>query len=97
MFGEYFESIPHCSMKKAFLYILKTLLGLTILYVLSYTFLSLGGGYEPSTVEYGGTLGYTWAPFGFYEKSNGGRWNIPIIYTFYPLWCLDASYVHKPR
>jgi len=84
-------------MKKYFLNGLITILCVIVAYMLIYMFLSLGGRYEPSTVEYNGSVGYTWAPFGFYEKSHGGRWNIPLIYTFYPLWYLDIEWVHKPR
>ena len=75
-------------------------------YILIYVLLSVNGGYQPSSLEYGGRIGYSWAPLGFYTprtllpsatgaKVVTGGWKASMVLTFYPLWMTDICYIHK--
>ena len=71
--------------------------GLMVVYLFVYAVLSLCGGYQRADITslHGVTKGYTWAPAGFYDATSG--WRSAWVVSFYPLWYLDACYVHKSR
>jgi hypothetical protein len=71
--------------------------GLMVGYLLVYGVLSLCGGYQRADIGslHGVTMGYTWAPAGFYDATSG--WRSVWVMGFYPLWYLDTCYVHKSR
>lgn len=92
-------------MKRGLLKSVIVLFALIAIYILTYVALSLAGQYQPSSIEYGGKLGYTWAPFGFCSSPNStskgqsglAHWNVPMVFTFYPLWFVDTVHVHKSK
>jgi hypothetical protein len=61
--------------------------------------LSLSGGYQEAPVTGSSFRNFCWAPLGFYNPrrvsqfANG--WNKTMIYTFYPLFKLDVTCIHK--
>jgi hypothetical protein len=79
-------------------------------YILIYVVLSAFGSYQPFTVGTFGVKQYLWAPRGFYDadhpwpgsavaelskdKKTGG-WSSFMCWTFFPLWTIDASCIHK--
>ena len=69
-----------------------------LIYVLSYSILSLNGCYEPGAVGIINVKMYKWAPFGFYNRgATQDRhlgWNSFMCYTFLPLWAIDITFVH---
>ena len=71
--------------------------GLLAGYLSVYVALSLCGGYQRADLAclHGVTIGYTWAPAGFYDVTSG--WRSAWLAGFYPLWYLDTCYVHKSR
>jgi hypothetical protein len=83
--------------------------GLVVFYVLSYSILSVCGSYRPFYFISNGVEEYSvWAPIGFYDPKHtpsgsiatarNGTWRRAFIpLAFYPLWCLDISYVHKSQ
>jgi hypothetical protein len=69
------------------------------LYVGTYVTLSLQGRYEPNVAGLDGVKWYSWAPAGLvYEQPAGSRrlakWNMPLVWAFWPLHRLDTSYWH---
>jgi hypothetical protein len=93
------------TMKRRLLKSVIMLPALMAIYVLAYVALSLAGQYQPSSIEYGGEMGYTWAPFGFCSDPNStskgqaglAHWNVRMVFTFYPLWFIDTAHVHKSK
>jgi hypothetical protein len=71
-------------------------------YVSIYFVLSLNGQYEPEIVGAQGVKSYVWAPAAFYRTASSDSkfttgWNPVLQKLFYPLWRIDARYIHKPR
>ena len=64
-------------------------------YLIFYFVIDLNGSYKRSTGGSMGEIGYTWAPFGFYDEKHS--WNSTMVLTFYPLWYLDICYIHKSK
>jgi len=88
-----------------------SILGFVILaYVLVYSILSLCGKYQPISVGAAGVKDYAWAPSGFYDPNHAwpgsayavrhptektGGWSRAMMLVFFPLWYLDARYIHS--
>ena len=88
-----------------------SILGFVILaYVLVYSVLSLCGKYQPISVGAAGVKDYAWAPSGFYDPDHAwsgsayavrhptektGGWSRAMMLVFFPLWYLDARYIHS--
>jgi hypothetical protein len=86
-----------------------TVSALVLVYVLLYSGLSIAGRYQPISVGIDQVKGYAWAPFGFYDPDHAwrgsgyavrhpsektGGWSRFMVRTFYPLWLIDARYIH---
>jgi hypothetical protein len=65
-----------------------------ILYFCTYTVLSSNGRYEATVFGAGHVKWSTWAPAGFLHDATKFKWNMPVVYIFYPLWNLDRRYWH---
>jgi hypothetical protein len=76
------------------------LCGLVIIYVLTYTVLSLNGGYAFTLADIGRLEGFSWAPAGLYSEpttKNETAWFYRMFYFFYPLLRIDGAYFHPPK
>jgi hypothetical protein len=84
--------------------------GLTTVYILIYSTLTLNGSYQPAAYDLRGVMWYEWSPLGFYDSNHPwpnsfaaehakdkktGGWNKFMMGTFFPLWILDKKCVHN--
>ena len=89
---------------------LRIIVVILLLYVLSYSILSVCGRYQPDSYDLRGPMHHSWAPFGFYDPDHPwpgsldavrhpseqtGGWSQPMTWGFLLLWQFDNHFVHK--